>query len=152
MLVFETLKTQTILLQQYQDEGKRYMTFLGIKTHNLILFRYKYNCVTVCVSIFVHCSSQTGHREPMKICRLLLNVAKHLGNIQYAVWDKMKHIAPYSQFFECFVLLSAPTFCLSNSYVSSSSSDTGPKNSWQVSESVYWTEQCPDFSRTLTGA
>ncbi|XP_062297071.1 nuclear factor 7, brain-like [Scomber scombrus] len=41
-------------------------------------------------------STQTGHREPMKICRLLLNVAKHLGNIQYAVWDKMKHIATYT--------------------------------------------------------
>ncbi|XP_067438690.1 E3 ubiquitin-protein ligase TRIM35-like isoform X1 [Thunnus thynnus] len=41
-------------------------------------------------------STQTGHRELKKICRLLINVAKHLGNIQYAVWDKMKHIAPYT--------------------------------------------------------
>ncbi|KAF1394939.1 hypothetical protein PFLUV_G00006320 [Perca fluviatilis] len=40
--------------------------------------------------------SSTRHREPQKVCRPLIDVAKHLGNLQYAEWEKMKHIAPYT--------------------------------------------------------
>ncbi|KAL3067194.1 hypothetical protein OYC64_017015 [Pagothenia borchgrevinki] len=41
-------------------------------------------------------STWTGDREPQKVCRPLIDVAKHLGNLQYAEWEKMKHIAPYT--------------------------------------------------------
>ncbi|XP_034095012.1 uncharacterized protein LOC117561603 isoform X3 [Gymnodraco acuticeps] len=41
-------------------------------------------------------STCTGDREPQKVCRPLIEVTKHLGNLQYAEWEKMKHIAPYT--------------------------------------------------------
>ncbi|PWA14927.1 hypothetical protein CCH79_00014265 [Gambusia affinis] len=42
--------------------------------------------------------SSTGcaSAKPERIHTPLLNVAKHLGNLRYAVWEKMKQIAPYT--------------------------------------------------------
>ncbi|XP_008286761.1 nuclear factor 7, brain-like [Stegastes partitus] len=34
-------------------------------------------------------------KKPEIVCRPLIDVAKHLGNLQYDVWNKMEHVAPY---------------------------------------------------------
>ncbi|XP_014885488.1 zinc-binding protein A33-like isoform X1 [Poecilia latipinna] len=41
-------------------------------------------------------STWCGNAKPERIHRPLINVAKHLGNLRHAVWEKMKQIAPYT--------------------------------------------------------
>ncbi|XP_034543128.1 uncharacterized protein LOC117815489 [Notolabrus celidotus] len=41
-------------------------------------------------------STCSGNKEPQQICRPLINVCEHLGNLQFTVWEKMKHVTPYT--------------------------------------------------------
>ncbi|XP_074519412.1 nuclear factor 7, brain-like [Halichoeres trimaculatus] len=45
---------------------------------------------------FLEGYKDTMNREPQQICRPLIDVTQHLGNLQYAVWEKMKHVTPYT--------------------------------------------------------
>ncbi|XP_054866128.1 zinc-binding protein A33-like isoform X2 [Amphiprion ocellaris] len=41
-------------------------------------------------------SKWMDHKTPGKVSRPLIDVAKHLANLQYAVWKKMECVAPYT--------------------------------------------------------
>lgn len=45
---------------------------------------------------YKNCVAVIMPEKERQVCGRMLDVAGHLGNLRYTVWNKMKHIAPYT--------------------------------------------------------